>query len=196
MSRPYAITPSTLGLELHGRLEKHAWYLIESDEPDSTVEDVCDVLAVSDVEAYRLSAPDPHSLLAAPREDVACVPTGTWEWDEEAYPLLDRLREAVREAWPLLIWVASAQAVRRMVLLAPNTASFFQSSAGRWSEDGMSEAEVEAHLESLRARYGRSDEEVIAMATRGELPADADHDLWLVLLGRGELITTATDDEP
>ena len=54
--------------------------------------------------------------------------------------------------------------------------------------DCMSDADIEHELVQLRRRFGMSDADVIALAERGELPRDVDHDFWLVLLGRGDLI--------
>jgi hypothetical protein len=53
-------------------------------------------------------------------------------------------------------------------------------------------AQAEEHLQRLRDQWGKTDEEMMALATAG-LAHGADHHLWLILLGRGDLIGQRPD---
>lgn len=191
---PNVFTPSILGLELHVLQGDQAWYLIACDEPEATLNEVCDTLGSAEVPYQRCSAQSPEALLRQGRDTkvVACVPVDTWDWDDAAYARLDYLRWRIREAWSVLVWVAPPPAVRQLIHLAPNFAAFFQPSVGSWSSGTMPTSDAEAHLAALRKQYELSDEDVIAMAMQGKMPADADYQLWLILLGRGDLIPRTT----
>jgi len=188
MRTPNTVTPSQLGLELGCLIDEQAWYLIQSDVLEETLEDVRDTLTGVERRYEVLPAANAKALLRGDPSAAACLPTGTESWADSDYADLDRLRAAVRAAWPVLIWIASPRAIERLVHLAPNFASFFQPSIGIWWNKGLTPEEAEVHLRELRARWGQSDEEVIALAATGQLQQDVDHHLWLILLGRGDLI--------
>lgn len=73
---------------------------------------------------------------------------------------------------------------------APNLAS--------WVGGNVAHADIEADLltaeqraevlRRLREKYALADDELIARALRGEAPAEPDVAVWLVLLGRGDLL--------
>lgn len=183
------ITPSSIALELHGRVGEQAWYLISSADPVATVKDVCAALASADIAFRQVSARRPEDLIRERHLNAgACVPTDMWDWDDTAYGRLDYLRAPIRQLWPVVVWVTRPHDIERMVHHAPNFSAFFQPSAGTWSNGTMAPSETEAHLVALRRQYGLSDLEVVDKAMKGELPEDADHQTWLVLLGRGDLI--------
>lgn len=198
------VDASRIGLELAGQLEEQAWYLLDigSTSDLSIARELADALeggsllhvTLAPAGARALVAPHPMADLGAV---LICVsrtdPPGSW--DDDAFVELDRLRSRVRERWPRLVWLADAEGIRRMVHCAPHFHAFFEL-AGRWSDGTMSPAEVDRHLDQLRRRYGTTDDEVLERAKRGELPQDADHHAWLILLGRADLISmTAERDE-
>lgn len=88
------------------------------------------------------------------------------------------------------VLIVSPAVVAKMENWAPNLTSFM--GGAMWqldpSADYLSADEREGRLQALRVARQRSDEDVIALAERGELPPDPDFAEWLVLLGRGELL--------
>lgn len=197
------VDASRIGLELAGPLEDQAWYLL--DIGSTPVLDIAreleDALEGGNLLHVSLAAPEPRALVAPHRMAdlgavLVCVPPADPErsWDDDAFAQLDRLRSKVRERWPRLVWLADAEGIRRMVHYAPHFHAFFEL-AGRWSDGTMSRAEVDSHLDHLRRRYGITDDEVLERAARGELPQDADHHAWLILLGRADLIPPTAESD-
>lgn len=57
-----------------------------------------------------------------------------------------------------------------------------------YEQSRMTPDEVNHHLNILQERYGITNEEVLKQAAEGTLPRDADHDMWLILLDRSDLM--------
>jgi hypothetical protein len=52
----------------------------------------------------------------------------------------------------------------------------------------LTDEEKERRLVALRAWSGLSDAEMLAAVERGEIRLEPEHAVWLVLLGRGDLL--------
>lgn len=110
-------------------------------------------------------------------------------WSNEYFSELDRNRSGL-EAGRYLIFQADDETAARLLNHAPNLASYFGTNVFRLDVDPsqMTAAEIEAALNQLRARYQRTDDDVVRQAEQGLLPPDPEFAEWLVLLGRGELV--------
>lgn len=188
-------TAPSLALDLSGPSREQGWWLLAASDPEAALDEIADALEAVGLPFQRFEADRPDALITATPEDgAACVPAATWRWSDADYGRLDSLRPSIREHWPLLIWVTTPDGAAQLSRRAPNFAAFLLPTAGAWTDETMSEEDIEVHLKSLRARYGLSDGEVLARARRGELPQDADHDAWLILLGRGDLVRDPVAD--
>lgn len=109
---------------------------------------------------------------------------GEAEWSH-----LDLLRSRLAHDGAIIFVMAEPSFIRLM-RAAPNFASFLGGSLWRWQRASslLSPDERQNRLCALRAWSGTTDEEVVALALRGELPPDPEYAEWLVLLDRGELL--------
>ncbi len=176
------MTPSELGLELSGPLQDQGWYILVTNSPAETSQDVVDILDALGLENEEVEANVPGDV---PTKSTAAVCVVVQNWSSDAcYAELDYLRARILAAWPLLIWIANYVQAQELARLAPNFSSFFANSR----EWGMTKEERESQLAALRATWEQTDQEIIELATSGLLQQDADHHFWLVLLGRTDLI--------
>jgi hypothetical protein len=89
-----------------------------------------------------------------------------------------------------------------VLLLTPNSAVQFQTYAPNFASwigarvyelqlglEILTEAESQQRLAALQQFTGKTDVEVIRLAEIGQLPTDPEYGEWLVLLGRGDLLT-------
>jgi len=103
---------------------------------------------------------------------------------------VDLLRSRLaREGSTILI--LSSSAASRFAESAPNLSSWLGSTIWRADLDAdiLSPLETEQRLIALRESAGLGDDEVLARAERGELPGDPEFAEWLILLGRGDLVS-------
>jgi hypothetical protein len=102
---------------------------------------------------------------------------------------LDRARSRLRPTTNVVL-VADIDAAKRMTVEAPGLASWFGGSiylAGTELAES-SNAVREERLAGLRKRYEMTDADAIRRAERGDAPSDPEFSVWLVLLGRGDLV--------
>lgn len=73
---------------------------------------------------------------------------------------------------------------------APNLSSWLGGRVWRWSDEGakLSRGEIQERLATLRAAFGKTDEEVLAAARSGTLPPEPEYAEWVILLGQGDLL--------
>lgn len=187
------LTPSRIGLELSLLAGKQAWYLITVETAERAREireDLCDALEGAEIDFVQLDADNPNTLFAPQLSTgQVCVAFNSCNWQAEKYQWLDLQRHRLREKWPGLVWLTTAKAAQSLALHAPNVWAFFVGNVVSYSDGEMSADEVKDQLAALQEQYGLSDTQVIAQAEKGQLPNDADHHAWLVLLGRGDLIS-------
>lgn len=88
------------------------------------------------------------------------------------------------------VLVLGEEALGQLFRHAPNFASWLGGQTRLLTEEdhSLTPEEREERLASLREWSGMTDEEVIARAERGKLPADPSYAIWLVLLNRGDLL--------
>jgi hypothetical protein len=110
---------------------------------------------------------------------------------EEQWRALDRARSRLTPKAPVVL-VADDLTARRISAAAPALASWVAGSM--YLSDGV-QARGQAvrldRLAALRERFKMTDEEAVQKAERGDTPADPEFAVWLVLLGRGELVEGA-----
>jgi hypothetical protein len=94
-----------------------------------------------------------------------------------------------------VVLVADVDAAKRMTVEAPGLSSWLGGSvylAGT-QEDELSDTVREERLVGLRNRYSMTDPEAIRSAERGDAPSDPEFAVWLVLLGRADLVAGRDD---
>jgi hypothetical protein len=108
------------------------------------------------------------------------------QWTDEQIRALDGDRTSLVGGPPTAL-VGLDTDLARFATLAPHTWSWV--GPDLWELDvAEGQLDVEARLRSLREGTGLDDDEVIARAERGELPAEPMWAEWLALLGRGDLV--------
>jgi len=128
-------------------------------------------------------------IVQATRECVLVV-TGFETLSDDEWEHLDLLRSErlVREQPALL--VMTPEAMERLIQLAPNMASFVGGQFLSFHEDAakLTDEEKSARLDRLRMAMGKTDAQVIEMASTGAHLDEPAYAEWLVLLGRGDLL--------
>jgi hypothetical protein len=109
-------------------------------------------------------------------------------YEEPDWRLLDRRRSALaREG--VTVFFTTPSSFDSLMRVAPNLASWL---GGLVFEEEDERARIEEHrarrLAALRGWSGKTDDEVVREAERGELPRDPEYAEWLVLIGRGDLL--------
>lgn len=89
-----------------------------------------------------------------------------------------------------IVFVLPMPTYERLEREAPNLASWLGAAVSRVDPDAaaLTDEEREQLLLRLRTKHRMSDAEVVARAAAGDAPAEPDVALWLVLLGRGDLV--------
>ncbi|MEZ4298387.1 MAG: hypothetical protein R3B70_25775 [Polyangiaceae bacterium] len=139
--------------------------------------------------ATHLRATEPLALAdQLSKAEGFVIVTGVDNWREEDWQHLDELRSRLIRTGRTAL-VLSTASFERLVTCAPNLSSLIPS-AWHYLEnpDRMSDEEKERRLIALREWSGMTDEEMLARREAGTLPPDPEHSLWLILLGRGDLL--------
>ncbi len=102
---------------------------------------------------------------------------------------IDQLRNSLQ---PIagLVFLLSPTDLHDLQVHAPNLSSWLGGRVWRLADEtsNLSPAEVQQRLATLRAAYGKTDEEVVTAARTDQLPPDPEYAEWLILLGHGDLI--------
>jgi hypothetical protein len=103
---------------------------------------------------------------------------------------IDRLRNSLQSIAGL-VFVLSPTDLHDLQTYAPNLSSWIGGRVWRLADEtsNLSPAEVEQRLATLRAAYGKTDDEVVTAARNNQLPPEPEYAEWLILLGHGGLIT-------
>jgi hypothetical protein len=126
--------------------------------------------------------------LRAARQDVlvvyeqAAVTAALWHSLDSDRSLLPRGRS--------IVFVLPVSSYARLEREAPNLASWFGAAVSLVDPDAdaLTAEERERLLQRLREKFALSDEDLVARAVQGTAPDEPDVALWLVLLGRGDLL--------
>ncbi len=140
----------------------------------------------------RLHASDGARALtqaAAAHLDSTVVVSGLEGWTHDEWQRLDGLRSLwARRGSVVLIGHASSMAA--WLSGAPNVATW--AGGALWQLDAaeaiLGEEQRRARLAALEAWAGRTSDDVLTLAARGELPVAPEYAEWLVLLCRGDLL--------
>lgn len=88
---------------------------------------------------------------------------------------------------PTIALVTDEEGARAVAVNAPNIWSWVGSRM--WHDvKGITAADIDARLKSLREATGRTDQEIVGLAEAGQLSPDPIYAEWLALLGRGDLL--------
>ncbi len=117
------------------------------------------------------------------------VASGLEDWPAAEWGHFDRLRSRFARDERTALVVGRA-AYERLAQAAPNFGSWLGASVVAYLPNAavLSDDEREQRLRVLQEWSGLSNEEVLARASAGTLPADPEFAEWLVLLRRGELL--------
>jgi hypothetical protein len=108
------------------------------------------------------------------------------EWTEDAIRAMDEQRDAWVGQAPVVV-VGRPTDLDRFASLAPHVWSWIGPEVWRLDDDA-GRFDATERLESFRASTGLTDQQVVARAEAGQLPADPTWAEWLALLGRGDLV--------
>lgn len=197
----HAISPTSLATDYSDGLLTDEWRLVVADDASVAAQELRDTFDGLGVD-YTLadSVTGSSGVLRCEKTANPLLACGVDVWQDGELRALDLNRDAIAQRVPTLFFVCTPRDAHRIARLAPNAMSFIQGETADWSDDTMTAEQVEARLAGMRAAHGLTDAEVVALATRGELPVGADFDAWLVLLGQGyalgnEALRTESDDE-
>lgn len=126
-------------------------------------------------------------LTALPARVVVAVEAH--EASPPSWSALDRDRSRLPTSQRVVL-VLTEGAFDRLQREAPNLASWLGGNVAATDLDAdlLTGDEREEILPRLRAKFALTDEQVLALARRGEAPAEPEIAMWLVLLGHGELV--------
>lgn len=160
------------------------------DPPTAAAKLAEEIAAIGGVRVAHVQAPGDVLAFATElrKADGPAVVTGVDGWSEAEWRHLDEIRSRLlRDERTVL--VLSKAAFERLVAAAPNLGSFIPSA---WAyvpdAEGLSEEDRERRLAALREWSGMTDEEMLERRKLGRLPPDPEFSLWLILLGRGDLL--------
>lgn len=111
-------------------------------------------------------------------------------WSQEDWKKFDGYRSYLDKHKLGGLIVLSADAAQQMVSNAPNFTSWLGSKIYNLElyTELLNEEEKESRLEALREWANNSDQEIIALAEKKQLPSDPEYGEWLLLLDRGDLV--------
>jgi hypothetical protein len=168
--------------------------LIASPGRAKTVaKELLEELELDGVKATLIEAPDAAQLvvsLARQHENVVVI-HGLDDYQDTDWRILDVDRTKL-ERQRATILVLDTEALDGLVRKASHLASWLRHTWELDEQAGkLTEEEREGRLQALRAWTNKSDDEVLALAMRGELPGEPEFAEWLVLLGKGSLLGSA-----
>ncbi|HSN98009.1 MAG TPA: hypothetical protein VLS89_06910 [Candidatus Nanopelagicales bacterium] len=119
-------------------------------------------------------------------EEVILIAAQTF--DEADWRRLDRGRSSLARAG-VMVFFTTPSSFEELMRAAPNLASWLGGFVFTREDESARVAEQRGQrLAALRAWSGKTDEQVIQEAERGDLPRDPEYAEWVVLLGRGDLL--------
>lgn len=195
ISEPKRMGAAEAALRLTARRGRGDWMALVVEpgvDATSAAEELAEEMeAIGDIAVERIlgahDAEDLASRLAAARGPVVSAGLDGWPASEWAH--LDRLRSrcARQERTALVLGRASLD---HLLQEAPNFSSWLGASVVMYQPNAveLDEEGRQRRLDTLRAWSGLTDEEIIARASNGSLPAEPEFAEWLVLLRRGDLL--------
>jgi hypothetical protein len=191
--KPMAAAEAALRLMARrGRGDWMVFVVAPSDDARGAAEELAQEMeSVGDQPVQRVrgaqDTPDLVSRLAPTQGPV--VVSALDDWPPSEWARLDRVRSRLAREERTAI-VVSAATFERIMQEAPNFSSWLGASVAMYRPHAaeLSEEERGRRLSALRTWSGLSDEEVLARAERGTLPAEPEFAEWLVLLDHGDLL--------
>lgn len=189
---PIAAWP--LAARLSAAAGDNPWVLlaVSGDEVETGSQAFADELAsVLDEPVERVHASSAHELIEAvqAKQDRALVIAGLDGLDADEWRRIDVNRSNLARALPAVLILDEAR-VPVMLEHAPNLWSWLGGAAWRGvPETGLDDEQRAQRLAALREHFGFDDSELVRRAEAGTLEPEPDLAEWLVLIGRGDLIT-------
>lgn len=195
MQPPKALSIGEFALRVAARPGRGDWFILLSPTGRSTA--TAEILKeeLSALEAANIELavnPKGATELARSSKDTktsVLLVAGLESFSDGEWRHMDLLRSQFeREAAIILVMEPSAAA--RLQHSAPNLMSWIGSSVWTLALDAesLSAEEREQRLQLLRQRTNLTDQQVLDLAARKQLPADPIYAEWLVLLNRGDLL--------
>jgi len=180
---------------LRGSLE-YSWVVIISSYPasDIEIEAVCtelEALTSSNVRPVieaTFSVERLRKVLQSPSDDVVVVVIGNWT--DRDWTVFDINRSAFERRGAILLWIKLDQ-LGWLTENAPNIRSFIGTSFFHLGPDvsEMTAKEKKDRLTEFEAHYAMSSDQMLEQALTGKIIPDPQAVEWLILLGRGDLIS-------
>lgn len=168
------------------------WAVVVCDNPQAAAQELHETALLSGMQILSLDvAPGFSASLLFPPDgptQAITIMQGLDETPEEQLGYLDFYRDHLRTAYPRTIVLIPGSAADRIRAAAPHWSDYSLPDWKRLVPDEYDAVSVDEELAYLSEKWTKSNEEVITLAERGELPDGSDFRLWLVLLGRGDLL--------
>ncbi|MEM9540501.1 MAG: ABC transporter permease [Cyanobacteria bacterium P01_E01_bin.42] len=169
--------------------------IVNPEELKETVEDLedgIDIFIEADTETIS-GAKGVHDLIEKV-ENSSEIYLILWDfelWESIDWQQLDRFRTHLEQQRGG-VFVLSFEAVEIMAANAPNLLSWFRSRVYHFlfGAEYLTEEEEKERLQALQEWFKLSNEEVIELAEKHQLPSEPAYAEWLILLNRGDLIVT------
>ncbi len=169
--------------------------LVARREDRSVVEDLRQELSIQTGDSLLAIERDEGGLdivlekIRTANEPVIVI-SGLEQWSDHDFSALDINRSRL-ETGAFVIFAVDLETAARLLDRAPNIRSLIGANVFIWAPDParMLPGEIEVRLRQLRDHYGKSDDEILDEASAGTLSPEPQFVEWLILLGRGDLVS-------
>jgi hypothetical protein len=192
---PRSLSLGEFALRIAARPGRGDWFvlLVPQGQSEAAADALLEEMSVPPEQTVKkVTRPVDASELAR-RSQEACnavlLVSGLEGFSEDEWMHMDLLRSQFqREA--AIVLLLDESAAERVQRRAPNLMSWIGSSVWTLAPDAesLSPEERETRLQALRQWANRTDQQILDLAERGQLPADPAYAEWLVLLNRGDLL--------
>lgn len=193
-------SPRTLGigelaLRIAARPGRGDWFVLLVSEgqsetvADALLEELSALQAETVIKMHRPADASEWARRSQEARNAVLLVSGLEGFSEDEWRHMDLLRSQFQREAAIVLFLEAAAAAR-LQRRAPNLMSWIGGSVWTLAPDAesLSAEERETRLQSLRQWASMTDQQLLGLAERGQLPADPAYAEWLVLLDRGDLL--------
>ena len=168
--------------------------IVTIDEIESTLEDLQDTLEIfNECETGTLSGKEGALDLVQQinQNSEAYILLYDFEnWDSQEWKTFDGFRSRLDQGKKGGFLILTQESTRLMLHNAPNFVSWLGARIYQFQKDAemLTQTERDRRLNALQENFEMSDQDVIELAEKRQLPADPEFGEWLILLDRGDLL--------
>ena len=168
--------------------------IVTIDEIESTLEDLQDTLEIfNECETGTLSGKEGALDLVQQinQNSEAYILLYDFEnWDSQEWKTFDGFRSHLDKGKKGGFLILTQESTRLMLHNAPNFVSWLGARIYQFQKDAemLTQTERDRRLNALQENFEMSDQDVIELAEKRQLPADPEFGEWLILLDRGDLL--------